>query len=293
MGDDAPTSGNSAAVRPYLWMLSGCLVFAIMSILTHELRFVLPWPAIAFTRSVLPCLFIGAFAIVTGTRLVFFRPRILWMRSIAGSISLVCAFYAMTHMPVSDVLTITNTFPIWVALLSWPLLRERPGIGVWIATGCGVVGVVLVQQPHIREGNFACVAALVSSFATAIAMIGLHRLKEVDPPAIVVHFSAVSCLFSGAALFCFQPPEAVDWNLGALSLVMLLGIGVTASIGQLCLTKAFTAGPAARVSVVGLTQIVFAAVLEVIFLHYQIDSTKLVGMGMVIAPTAWLMAVRA
>jgi drug/metabolite transporter (DMT)-like permease len=293
MSDDAPTAAKGTAVHPYLWMLSGCLVFAVMSILTHELRFALHWPVIAFTRSVLPCIFIGILAVVTGTRLVFFRPRILWMRSIAGSISLVCAFYAMTHMPVSDVLTITNTFPIWVALLSWPLLRERPGLGVWIATGCGVVGVVLVQQPHIREGNFACVAALVSSFATAIAMIGLHRLKEVDPPAIVVHFSAVSCLFSGAALFFFQQPASMELNVDSLSLAMLLGIGVTASVGQLCLTKAFTAGPAARVSVVGLTQIVFAAVLEVIFLHYDVNSAKLVGMGMVIAPTAWLMAVRA
>ena len=54
MGDDAPTSGNPAAVHPYLWMLSGCLVFAVMSILTHELRFALHWPVIAFTRSLLP-----------------------------------------------------------------------------------------------------------------------------------------------------------------------------------------------------------------------------------------------
>jgi hypothetical protein len=41
--------------------------------------------------------------------------------SIAGSISLVCGFYAMTHYPVSEVLTLTNMFPLWVAVLSLPL----------------------------------------------------------------------------------------------------------------------------------------------------------------------------
>ena len=65
--------------------------------------------------------FAAILAMAAGKRLVFFRPRKLWMRSIAGSISLVCGFYAMTHYPVSEVLTLTNMFPLWVAVLSLPL----------------------------------------------------------------------------------------------------------------------------------------------------------------------------
>src|SRR5438034_7072386 len=68
------------------------------------------------------------------------------MRSIAGSISLVCGFYAMTHYPVSEVLTLTNMFPLWVAVLSLPLLGHWPSADVWPATLVGILGIVLIQS---------------------------------------------------------------------------------------------------------------------------------------------------
>ena len=70
--------------------------------------------------------FAATLAVGGGARLVFFRPARLWMRSLAGSISLFCGFYAMTHYPVSEVLTLTNMFPLWLAVLSWPLLGQSP-----------------------------------------------------------------------------------------------------------------------------------------------------------------------
>src|SRR5262249_34874550 len=118
-----------------------------------------------------------------------------WMRSVAGSLSLLSFFFALTRLPTSEVLTMGNMFPIWVALLSWPMLGEVPSGRVWLSVASGTCGVVLIQQPHFAEGNFATLVALAASFFTAVAMMGLHRLKGIDPPAIVAHFSAVSVLF--------------------------------------------------------------------------------------------------
>src|SRR5207253_1566951 len=101
----------------------------------------------------------AALAFASGTRLVFWKPLSLWVRSIAGSVSLVCTFFALTRLPVSDVLTLSNLFPVWVALLAWPLLHQTPSADVWVAVVSGVCGVVLIQQPHIAAGNFASLAA--------------------------------------------------------------------------------------------------------------------------------------
>src|SRR5690606_30110014 len=117
----------------------------------------------------------------------------------AGSISLVAGFYALTHHNVSEVLTLTNMFPLWVAVLSWPMLRESPPGEVWIAMLVGIFGVAVMQQP-LSGGttgglSLAVIMAMLASFTSALAMIGLHRLKQIDPRAIVVHFSAVSLAF--------------------------------------------------------------------------------------------------
>jgi drug/metabolite transporter (DMT)-like permease len=275
---------------PYVWMLCGSFSFAVMAILSNTLGDHCHWVIIALVRAALAFTFSAILAFASGVKLVWFRPRSLWLRSIAGSISLVCAFYAITHMHVAEVLTITNTFPIWVALLSWPMFGIRPPGYVWVAVLCGVSGVALILDPKLDEINWAAYLALVSSVCTAFAMIGLHQLQGIDPRAVVVHFSGVAVIFCLVVL-AVVPIDDTAWSAAANGWppLMLLGVGISATIGQLFLTKAFAAGPPAQVSVVGLTQIVFALILEVIFRGRPIERRVLEGMLLVIAPTAWIM----
>src|SRR4051794_34406822 len=114
-----------AALRPYLWMLLGSLAFSLMGILAHEVGAVCDWQVIAIVRCAMPLGIAWLLAVGSGAKLVFLRPAVLWLRSIAGSLSLIGTFYVLPQLPVADVFTITNIFPVWVALLSWPLLGER------------------------------------------------------------------------------------------------------------------------------------------------------------------------
>jgi drug/metabolite transporter (DMT)-like permease len=273
-------------------MVCGSLAFAVMGTLAHALRLDCDWRVIALARSGVALVGAAALAVAGGARLVFWRPRTLWMRSIAGSLSLVGTFYALTRLPVADVLTLTHMFPVWVALLSWPLLGERPGWRAWLGVVSGVVGVTLIQQPHFAAGNFASLVALASSVSTAVAMLGLHRLHGIDHRAVVVHFSGVSLLFCLATLGLFGPGAAPLALPAGADLALLLGVGAAATVGQLFLTRAFAAGPPARVSVVGLTQVVFALVIDAFVLGNPVDGRKLLGVALVGAPAAWLMASR-
>jgi drug/metabolite transporter (DMT)-like permease len=269
-------------------MLTGAAFFACMAALAYALRDEVDWQWIAIARTGLAMVFAASMAAVARKRLVFFRPRKLWMRSIAGSVSLVCGFYAMTHYPVSEVLTLTNMFPLWVAVLSLPLLGEWPAADVWPALALGLVGVVMIQQPqfgHGYQGYLAVAAAVLSSFTSAIALIGLHQVREIDPRAIVAHFSAVALACCVGALFVFPRQHALV--LEPRTLLLLLGVGATATVGQLCLTMAFSAGPPARVSVVGLSQVGFMMLMEMIFWRRSFDTLTLLGIGLVMAPTAW------
>jgi drug/metabolite transporter (DMT)-like permease len=273
------------AALPYLWMLCGAASFAVMAIFTRALKDQVDWQWIAIARTGLAMVFAAALARAAGARLVFLRPAKLWMRSLAGSVSLVCGFYAMTHYPVSEVLTLTNMFPLWVVVLSLPLLGEWPPLDVWPAVITGLIGVVLIQQQPFGGTSLAVVAALISSFTSAVALIGLHQVREIDPRAVVAHFSGVALAVCVVALFVF--PRNHELIIDARTAALLLGVGVFATIGQLFLTKAFAAGPPARVSVVGLSQVGFTMLLEIAIWHRSFSNLTLVGIGLVIAPTAW------
>lgn len=270
-------------------MLAGSAAFAVMSILTGTAGRDCDWQTIAIVRTAVACVLATTYALTAGAKLVFLKPRTLWMRSIAGSISLVSNFYAMTQLPISDVLTITNIFPLWVAILSWPMLGLRPSAETWIAAMIGIAGVALVQQPHLQTGGLPLAACLLSSFTSAIALIGLHRLKMLDPRAIVAHFSAVSLGICLVSAVCFPLVKEGEISGKPWIYLTLAAIGISATIGQLCLTKAFAEGPPAQVSVINLTQIVYAALMERLFLGRTFSLLTVLGMILVLAPTAWVL----
>lgn len=276
------------SLRPYFLMLCGTFCFAWMGTMTHYSGRYFGWQQVAIIRSLIPFVVVALWAWSAGVRFVVWRPKILWLRSIAGSLSLVGTFYALTHLPVSDVFTLTNMFPIWVALLSWPLLGEIPSLKVWCSVLIGALGVILVQRPHLLQGNIASLVAMAVSLATALAMIGLHQLKEIDTRAVVVHFSGVSLLFSLLALGIFEhEPPLFEPSLGPW--LALVGVGVMATFGQMFLTVAFTTGQPAKLSVVGLMQIVFTLILDQVVLGNTPSAEKLLGIPLVIGPTAWLL----
>jgi drug/metabolite transporter (DMT)-like permease len=292
--ENVSLSGDGDGASPYWWMLLGSLAFTFMGKFTGDLSQHCTWQIPALARSLLALVFAAALARAGGVSLVFWRPPILWLRSFAGSCSLVCTFYAMSRLPLPEVLTLTNTFPIWIALLSWPLLGERPGLATWLSAISSVVGVWLIQDPTFDRGVEASLFALAASFFSAVALMGLNRLKGIDARAVVVHFSALAALFA-AVSYCLLPHDAPQprGEPGSLDmLLLLLGVGVSATIGQLFLTKAFAAGTASKVAVVGLTQIVFALTLDGRIWRGDFDMHKLTGIFLVIAPTAWLLSSR-
>ncbi|HTU93854.1 MAG TPA: DMT family transporter [Gemmataceae bacterium] len=285
-------------------MLLGSFCFAWMATAAHALRSSYDWQVIAVARSTIPFVLGAALTVFGGARLVLFTPRILWVRSIAGSISLVCTFFALTVLPPSHVFTLASTFPIWVALLSWPLYHERPTRQVWLSVLGSVLGIAVMEMSTASLENaentafahwLAVLSTLIAGVSTAVAMLGLHRLRHIHPWAIVAHFSGVALLFSLASFLLGShsatpplrhsatPPQAETW-------LLLLAVGSTATVGQLFLTKAFAAGPPAKISVVSLMQVVFALLLDVMFWQRHFNALTLAGMALAMAPTAWLMA---
>jgi drug/metabolite transporter (DMT)-like permease len=286
--DDSP--------RPYLWMLLGSLCFACMATMTNAVVAYFPWPLVAIVRAAIPFLLVLFWAVSAGVALVFWRPPVLWMRSISGSLSLVSTFFALSRLPAPEVLTITNMFPLWIALLSWPMLGELPSLSTWVSVLCGVAGVIVIFQPDLPQSADAThflpiLFAVFASIATAFAMLGLNQLKNIDTRAVVVHFSFTALVFAtGSYLLFDQPPAPRAPN--AVSLAIIFGVGLSATVGQIFLTKAFTSGQAAKVAVVNLAQIPMTLVLQLVFFNYPLDVQKILGMVLVLGPTAWLMVQR-
>ncbi|WP_165071626.1 DMT family transporter [Paludisphaera rhizosphaerae] len=280
----------SNSLLPAAWMISAAFCFATMGAMAHAVGPHCDWLLVAFIRIFCTFVFSVMLAVAGGAKLVLWKPRTLWWRSISGTISVACTFYALTHLPVADVLTLTNTYPLWIVLTGF-LHGRRGGMATDLACVlCGVLGVVLIQQPHgAGKGDMGAVGiALLASVTTAIAMLGLHRLKDVDARAVVAHFSGLASVSLALWLLFVHPMTAEGYSVGLVPGLLLLGVGVFGTFGQVLLTKAYASGPPAKIAVLSLTQVVFGLGYDVLLQGRQLTLPSLLGFVMVLGPTAWV-----
>lgn len=93
---------SRGGLRPYVWSLCGCVWFAAMGLLTHDLGRPIdefgtpacPWTVVCFVRSIVATICATTAALATGKQLLHLTSRSLWVRSLAGSTSMVATFYA-------------------------------------------------------------------------------------------------------------------------------------------------------------------------------------------------------
>ncbi|MFL5339108.1 MAG: DMT family transporter [Gemmataceae bacterium] len=290
---DSPLPGRTAR-RAYVMMLVSAVSFAAMSECARAAgQGIGDWRIAAVARGGVVLMFALAVARVRGTRLTWRGSPTLWVRSITGSVAMLLTFFALTHhVNVATALTLTNTFPIWVTLLAWPVLRERPNRAATVAILCGIAGVCLIERPDLGVFRGTSVAALGAAFCTAVVMLGLHRLKNLDALAIVVHFSAVAtvvCAGYTVVTALAGQPVALGPLLEPTNLALLAGIGLFATTGQIFMTEAFKTAAPQRLAVIGLSQVVFALGLDYLLWHHTVQGLALAGILLVIAPVAWLL----
>ncbi len=267
-----------------------------MALLAESLKEQFSFPWITMVRSGVATTLAITLAMAAGARLVFLKPATLWVRSISGWASMICGFYAMTHYDVEIVLALTNMYPLWVAILSWPLLGVIPSGKTWIALAISCLGMWLVYASSIATSTLpssfstprtAIPMAILAGMLSGVALINLHRVKHIDTRAVVAHFSGVATTCS-LVVWLLVPVSAPKQPIDSASIFRLIGVGLAATVGQLCLTKAFSSGSPARVSVVGLSQVVVAALVKWI-LDQRIPTVgSMIGMVLVVAATIWV-----
>ncbi len=272
-----------------LWMLAGAVSFATMGASAHALGGRCDWLVVALVRSVVMFSVTVAWARAARVSLVVWKPATLWQRSLAGSISLVCNFYALAKLPVSEALTLSNMFPLWIVILTALTLHRLPALAELMGVICGFLGVLLIERPELGGERLAVGVAVASSFSTALALLGLHRLRTIDTRAVVAHFAGVSSLI--AFVWLLTRPSAINAGLlDPVTIALLACVSISGTVGQLCLTRAYSAGSPAKIAVVGLSQVVFAMGFDVFLWNRSLTPLMLVGFVLVLGPSAWLNA---
>lgn len=197
----------------------------------------------------------------------------LLMRSFFGTVGLICNFYAVDHMNIADANILNKLSPFFAILMSYFILKEKANKVEWACVVVAFIGAVFVVKPAFNMQFVNALIGVVGGLGAGIAYTFVRKLgkKGERGPMIVMVFSAFSCLCTLPFLIAeFQPMKTEQ-------LLCLLLAGVSATGGQIFITKAYTKAPAKEISVFDYTQVLFAALLGFVFFGQIPDWMSLVG----------------
>jgi len=243
-----------------MWMATAQLLFALMGIGARIGGRDVPWPEVGAVRFLVGALTAYAVARARGESLRIIRVRDAWMRSLFGTLSAAGTFYvyASRGLAIGDAVTLLATSPIFVTLLSAPLLGERPRLGAVLALVTGFAGIALVAQPSFSTAGHVVAAGTGAALSSALAMIWLRRIGPTESSeAIAVHFSCIGFgIFLLVSLPVWRTPSPHD-------VLALAFMGLSGGLAQIAMTRAYSLDHAARVSILTFSSVVFMRALAV------------------------------
>lgn len=233
--------------------------FAMMSLFV-KLAGDLPAFQKAFFRNFVALVFI--FIMMLREKVSFIPPKEhipdLLGRSFFGTMGLLCNFYALGRLNLSDANMLNKLSPFFAIIFSIFLLKEKPKFAQIIGVAVAFVGSLFIIKPGFDNPQvLPAVAGLLGGMGAGIAYTFVRRLgqKQENSRRIVFFFSAFSCIL------CLPFLIAEYEHMSFLQLLYLILAGAFACIGQLGITKAYICAPAREISVYDYTQVIFAAVL--------------------------------
>ena len=218
------------------------------------------------------------------------NAKYLWIRSISGGIGMVCNFYAIDHMAISDASMLNKLSPFFAIIFSVFVLNEVANKYEWMAVCCAFIGALFVVKPSFNLEVIPALAGVIGGLGAGLAYAYVRKLgMRGEKSMIVVAFfsGATSLMLLPNLIFNFKPMLINQW-------IYLILTGAAAAGGQICITNAYTKAPAKEISVYDFSIVIFAAILGFLFLEQIPDYLSVIGYIIIIgtAVIKWYLTVK-
>lgn len=206
------------------------------------------------------------------------RRKLQFVRGAAVLGSSLFFITGLSFLPIAEASATGFVAPIFVTALSIVFLNEVVGLRRWIATGVGLLGVLIILRPGTAAFHVAAFFPLVSALCWAFTLIMTRMLSGTERAITTMTYSSIAGVLIMSALvpFVWVTPT---WQ--AIALGVFVGIASTA--GQWIVVLAFRYADASVLAPFSYTQLVWVSVLG-FFVFGEIPGVwTVVGAGFIVA----------
>jgi S-adenosylmethionine uptake transporter len=273
----------SPPIQGAFWMMCCVVVMSGMNVIVRIVSESLhPFEAVFFRNLfslvfMLPWIMRGGFGeLRTG------NFRLYIVRALIGLVSMMSWFYAVSIMPLSDVIALSFTAPLFGTILAATVLGEVVRARRWAATLVGFAGVIIIVRPGVDTIDLGTAVVLLSSVTTAISVVIVKRLTRTESTTAIVTYLTLMLTpmsFVGALFVWVWPsPTTLAW---------LFALGVCGAGGHWCMARAFAAADASLVMIFDYARLPFVAVMAYLIFGETTDMWTWIGAAVIAAASIY------
>lgn len=266
------------------WMIGAIASFTAMAVAGRELSAALDTFEIMFYRSAigLPLVAAALFAMKGWRGAATARPLAHAGRNVIHFAAQNLWFYGVATIPLSQLVALEFTNPIWVALLAPLLLGERLTGAKLAAALLGFAGVLAIARPGGGALEWGHAAGLGAAIGFALTNMATRGLSRTDGMLCILFWMTLSqaamgliCALPGG--LAWPPPALAPW-VGA--------IGVLGLSAHLCLTRALALAPASVVAPMEFARLPVVAVVGLWLYGEPLTLALAAGAALILAANA-------
>jgi drug/metabolite transporter (DMT)-like permease len=211
--------------------------------------------------------------------------RLQIMRALVLTASSLLFLTALSRMPLAEAASIAFMAPMFIAVLSGPVLHERVERRTWLALGAGFLGVLLIVRPGTALFSWVGLLPLGSAFMMAVYQMMTRRLAGRDAALTTLFYPALV----GSLVVPIVFPMALTLPERPAHAAMFCALGVLGGIGHFLLIRAHDYAPPSVLGPFMYGQLLTALALGWLVFGQLPDGVAMLGM-LIIALSGLLLA---
>jgi S-adenosylmethionine uptake transporter len=273
-----------------LWMLFASFMFSLMGVCVKLASAFYSTSEIVMYRGMIGMAMLGIFVTLQGGTLKTALPWHHAWRGLVGVIALWLWFSAISMLSLPTAVTLNYMAPIWMAALLFfgGLVRGQSRFqwSLVAAILLSFAGVAFLLQPSVEAGQgLGGLFGLMSGFLSALAYLQVRKLGHLGEPEyrVVFYFSLTSVLAGFAGCFLDPSPSGHTFSPHSTTgILLLLGIGITATVAQVAMTRAYRLGNVLLSANLQYTGIVFSSLLSLMIWGDRVDALGWLGIVLIL-----------
>jgi drug/metabolite transporter (DMT)-like permease len=187
-------------------------------------------------------------------------------------------FFALTLIPLGQVVAIEFTMPIWTAILAASFLGERMTVWKNAAIVLGVVGVIIIVRPATGTINPGQLIALAAAVGFGISVTMMKSLTRTEQTLAIIFWMLVIQSAAGflPAIYVWQWPSAYAWG-------WMVVIAFCGTFSHYCMARAMLYADATVVVPMDFLRVPLSAAAGWLIYSERLDMFTVLGAALILA----------